>query len=479
VGGLADMVASLSRALARRGHDVRVLLPLYGDIDRQRHSVRRLERLPAWPIRVGQTWRAARLHVKGSGSSAVKVYLVENPELFGRPGVYTDPAGGVFPDALARAVLHAQAALGLPLLLDWIPDVIHVHDAATALVPVYHRRWAAGHPELAKGGTLLTIHNLAHQMELPAGGLAEIGLPAALGVYPGPLEYHGRLNVLKAGIIDAGRVNTVSPTYAREVVADEDFGCGLDGVLRARGAHFSGILNGADLDEWNPARDRHLPTRYTLEQPAGRRVCRQALLAELGLSDGESPLAGFVGRLVEQKGIDILLPVLDGLLADGWRLALLATGDPAYREPLAAAAARHRGRLAFLERFDEGLAHRFYAGCDLFLMPSRFEPCGLAQMYALRYGAVPVVRRTGGLADTVVDAERPDGTGFVFDAYRPDALRSALARARRSWSDAPFWTNLVRRGMQVRFSWEASAMAYERLYDALAARGGARHDGSG
>lgn len=468
VGGLADMVASLAEALAARGHDVRVAMPLYGDLDRSAHHVRRLGKLPPLLLRVGQRVETARVHLKGSGSAAVKIYLLESGAWGGQPGVYGGPDGQPFPDALARLAWHAQAALALPTLLGWSPQVVHCHDAAAALAAVYRRRWYGSVPELARAGTLLTIHNLAHQGLFPAAGLEETGLPASLAAYPGPLEYHGSLNLLKAGILEADLVNTVSPTYAREVVTDEELGCGLAGVLRRRGGDFAGILNGADLAAWNPARDPHLPARFSAGNLAGREVCREALRRELGLAPGEGPVAGFVGRLVEQKGLELLLPLLDGLAAAGLRLAVLATGDERYRAALAVAAARLPGRLAFVDRFDEGLARRIYAGCDLFLMPSRFEPCGLAQMYALRYGAVPVVRATGGLADTVRDAVLPDGDGFVFGAYAPAALREALVRALALWNDPPAWRRLQERGMARRFAWDESAAAYERLYARLA-----------
>lgn len=477
VGGLADATAALAGALARRGHDVRVVLPLYGDLDRAACRVRPLRKLPALPLRVGQGLHAVRLHRQGSGSSAVKIYLAECPALFGRAGIYTDDAGVPFTDAWERALLHAQAALALPLLLDWAPDVLHAHDAAAAPAISLLARWGGKAPPWAGTGSLLTIHNLAHQMVLPRSALASAGLPAELGDYPSPFEFHGQINVLKAGILHAGLVNTVSATYAAEVVRDEEMGCGLAGVLRSRGADFSGILNGADYAAWNPARDPHLAARFSAEQPAGRAACRAALAAELRLPDDGTPLASFVGRLVEQKGLDLILPRLDALAADGLRLAFLGTGEARYERQLAAAAASLPGRVAFVGRFDEALARRVYAGSDLFLMPSRFEPCGLAQLYALRYGTVPVVRRTGGLADTVSDASDSQGTGFVFDAYRPAALRGALARARRAWRDRDLWGGLQRRGMAARFSWDAAAEAYEDLYRRLRAgapaRGGA------
>jgi starch synthase len=471
VGGLGDMVGSLAPALAASGHDVRVVLPLYGEVDRKRHHVRVLQKYPPVPLRVGQAVHLARLHQQTAGSRRVKVYFCENAELFGRVGVYTDATGREFPDALARAAFHAQAALALPVATGWSPQVVHCHDAATALVPVYARRWCRQVPSVSGAGTLLTIHNLAYQGIHPAAELDGTGLPREIAAYPGALEYHGQLNLMKAGILEADLVNTVSPTYAREVVADEDLGCGLAGVLRSRGSRFSGILNGADLETWDPRRDPALAAPFAADSLEGKQACRAALARELGLDDG-GPVAGFVGRLVEQKGTELLLASLPRLLAEGVRLVVLATGEARYAAGLREAAQGRAGRLIFVDRFDEGLAHRIYAGCDLFLMPSRFEPCGLAQMYAMRYGAVPVVRLTGGLADTVADADGPDGTGLVFRPYTPGAFQEAVLRGAALWRDGTRWLALVRRAMSRRFSWAASAAAYEDLYAALAARPG-------
>ncbi len=464
VGGLGDMTASLASALAARGHDVRVVMPLYGDLDRTAHAVRPLRRMPPVALRVGQALRPLQWHRQGSGSAAVRICLADNAELFGRAGVYVDAQGRPFPDALARAAFLAQAALSLPVQFGWTPHIVHAHDVHAALAVVYLRRWGATARPLAGTGGLLTIHNLAHQLETPRAQLDVIGLPPALAEYPGALEYHGRLNVMKAGILEADLVNTVSPTYAREVVADERSGCGLDGVLASRGADFVGILNGADYVAWNPARDPHLPARFDAARPAGKAICRRELAREAGLAQSDGLLVGFVGRLVEQKGPQLLVPLLDELAAAGLRLVVLAAGEERWRAALAAAAARHPGRLAFFDRFDEALAHRIYGGSDLFLMPSRYEPCGLAQLYALRYGAVPLVHATGGLVDTVEDAALPEGTGFVFREFTVKAFRRTIGRALALWRDQPAWEALRERGMRRLFSWETSAAAYEELY---------------
>jgi starch synthase len=418
---------------------------------------------------VGQSVHTVRFWQWPGAPAGVQVDLVACDSLFGRSGVYADPAGVVFGDTLERASALCTAALALPELLDWPADVIHAHDVQAALAPVYRARWYAGRELPGPGATLLTIHNLAHQALAPPAAIERLGLPRGLADYPGPFEFHGQCNPLKAGILAADHVNTVSPTYAREVVADPLAGCGLHGVLAARGEAFDGILNGVDGRTWDPSRDRHLPARYHVQDLVGKSVCRARLLADAELEDHRRPLLGVVGRLVPQKGIDLVCDQLDRLVAGDFSLIVLGTGEAALEEQLAAASARHPGRVAFVPEFSEAWAHRIYAGCDLFLMPSRFEPCGLGQLYALRYGTIPVVRRTGGLADTVTDADAgPTGTGFVFDAPTPDALWEALVRARAARDDPARWRALQRRGMQRDVTWGAAAAAYAARYRSLA-----------
>jgi len=367
-------------------------------------------------------------------------------------------------------------ALLLPGLLDWPVDIVHAHDAQAALTPVYRRQWFAGQPLPSPGGTVLTIHNLAHQEIHPKVSFQDLGLPPALSQFPGLLEFHGQINLMKAGILAADRVNTVSPTYAGETLGNPVFGCGLEGVLAGRASAYSGILNGADYASWNPRTDSALAAPFSASAPGGRARNRAALREELGLTVGEDrPVCGFVGRLVAQKGMELILPLLERLAGDGFGFALLGTGDPVLEKRTTAAAAALPGKVAFVRGFDDALARRIYAGCDLFLMPSLFEPCGLGQMYALRYGAAPVVRRTGGLADTVIDADEPQGDGFVFAEPRPDALLSALRRAERLWADRAGWAGLQERGMRRVFDWDRSAEGYESMYAAIA---GSEADGA-
>ncbi|MBU8871114.1 MAG: glycogen synthase [Gemmatimonadales bacterium] len=465
VGGLADVTASLSRALAARGHDVRVVLPLYGDLSRTQDKIRPLKKLPVLQTRVGQQVHDFRFHVRGSSSSAVKIYLVECEELFGRQGIYLDGKGSAFSDALDRSVLHAQAALMLPSLLGWPVDILHCHDAEAAPAILFRRHWYTGRDLPGPAASILTIHNLAHQEIHPLKSIETLGMPRSMAAFPGLLEFHGQLNLMKAGILSADMVNTVSPTYAEETLVDKKFGVGLEGVLASRGDDYLGILNGGDYETWDPARDDILPARFGPGNLDGKLVCRRKLLKMLGLSAAkDKPLCGFVGRLAHQKGLNLLLSLLERLAADGFAFAFLGTGEPKLHKALAKMAKKHPNQISFTGEFSEKLAHLIYAGSDVFLMPSLFEPCGLSQMYALKYGTVPVVRKTGGLADTVLDVVEPGGNGFVFDDPRPSDLMGVMRRVENLWADREAWRKLQDKGMAADFSWEMAATGYEEMY---------------
>ena len=471
VGGLADVAEALSRSLAGRGHDVRVVLPLYGSLDRERDKIRPLKKLSPLSLRVGGRMHDVRFHLRGSSSAAVKVYLVECAALYDGRGVYTDENGQGFADSLERAALHSQAALLLPRLLDWPVDIVHAHDASGCPALLYRDTWYNGRTLPGPGATVLTIHNLAHQEVHHPDSTEVLGVPRSLASYPGLLEFHGRLNLMKAGVLAADRVNTVSPNYARETVEDPGYGCGLEQILGSRGKEYTGILNGGDYRTWDPRRDPHLKKNYGPRRAADKAACRRDLVRRLKLKAvPEAPVCGFVSRLVSQKGVDLMLPIMGRLAEDGFCFAILGTGEKILEQEVRAVAAQYPDRIAFVDRFDEALAHRIYAGSDLFLMPSAFEPCGLSQMYALRYGTPPVVRRTGGLADTVVDAARNGGTGFVFDEARPEALLQTLRRAEEVFVDKMAFAALQKQGMACEFSWADAAAGYEELYEAALVR---------
>ena len=465
-GGLADVLGALPEALVRAGADVRLVLPGLPAI---LAGVSGLQTV----CEIGAAFGAGRVTLcRGRlAPSGLAAYVVDAPYLYRRPGnPYLAPGGAEWPDNLQRFALLGWAAAHLAageLDPEWTPDVLHAHDWHAAMACAY----AACHPA-TRATTVFTIHNLAYQGLFDEADFHLLGLPARLMV-PGGLEFHGQLSFMKAGLKYARRITTVSPTYAREIATDA-FGCGLDGVVRARGTDVSGILNGVDGDVWNPATDLLLAAPYTADALEGKALCKAALQQELGLHvDAGAPLFAVVSRLTSQKGLDLLLGALPALLASGGagapQLAVQGNGDPALEAAFAQAAAHHPGRVAVQLVYDEALAHRMMAGADAMLVPSRFEPCGLTQLYALRYGTVPLVRRVGGLADTVVGAseaavQSDQATGFVFGPATPAALAEALRQACSAYAQPALWRRLMRRGMAQNFSWDAAAQQYMALY---------------
>ncbi|MBI4343754.1 MAG: glycogen synthase GlgA, partial [Candidatus Omnitrophica bacterium] len=406
------------------------------------------------------------------GSSAT-TYFIEQPALFDRDGLY-QVQGKDHPDNLARFSVFSQAALRLLPALGWQPDILHAHDWQTSLVPAQLRVGAmAQEPLFAPIGTVLTIHNLAYQGLFPKDQWALTRLPWSAFTMQG-LEFYHQINCLKGGLVCADALTTVSPTYAAEIRTKE-FGCGLEGVLEERREDLAGILNGIDPDAWDPRSDRHIAAPYGPESLAGKARCKLDLQRRQGLAEGRGLLIGMIQRLAEQKGIDIFTQALERLMALPVQLVLLGTGEPKYHEQLTALAAKFRGRFALALAFDNALAHQIEAGADAFLMPSRFEPCGLNQMYSMRFGTVPIVRRVGGLADTVVDATPPacaqgGASGFVFEPYTAEALLTAVRRAATAFQDRRLWARLMQTGMQQDFSWTRSARAYERVYQRVLAK---------
>ncbi len=458
-GGLGDVAGALPAALRRAGTDIRVLLPNYPALRAAFPQAAVLAELPA----LAPGLPAARL--LGAESGGLPLLLLDCPVLYDRPGnPYLDPAGHDWADNGLRFGLLSRVAalLGQPASpLAWRPDVVHANDWQTALAPAFlHDRGGAA--------SVVTVHNIAFQGCFDRPLLAALGLPDAAWRFDG-VEYHGQLSFLKAGLQLATLISTVSPTYAREI-QDEHFGYGLAPLLRHRAGQLRGILNGVDTAQWNPADDPALAAPYAANRLAAKRINKAALQREMGLHEAvDRPLFGVVSRLTHQKGLDLLLTVADGLPHLPAQLAVLGSGDRAMEAGYRALAERHPGQIAVRIGFDEGLAHRIEAGADSFVMPSRFEPCGLNQMYSLRYGTPPVVRATGGLADTVVDVS-PDSLaertacGFVLDADTPHALWLALERAAAAWRDRRLWQRIQQNGMRRDFSWEHAARDYAALY---------------
>jgi len=469
VGGLADVAGALPRALAREGARVTILTPGYGQIDRDRWGVSPDPVFSAW-IPLGDAGvQPVEVHAARLPGTGIPLYLVGNDQFFNRPGIYTDPATGrEYPAGALRFIFFVKACLEL---LAWrLPgaDVVHCHDSHTAILPALLAAKFRNVPALARTGTLLTIHNIAYQGLYSRSVLPAMDLgPGPVGPL-GPFEYYGQVNILKNGIMSDDLINTVSETYAAEIQASEEYGCGLEGVLRDRSRDVSGVLNGVDYAEWDPRIDSFIPYRYGPDDLGGKRENKRALLQAYGFEDPETdaPVIGIVGRLVDQKGLDLLLPILPELVLAGARLVVLGSGLPRYHEALLEAQGRFPGRVGVRIGFDNALAHLIEAGSDLFLMPSRYEPCGLNQMYSLRYGTVPVVRATGGLADTVSPFSRATGrgTGFLFEPYDSGALLGALREALALYRDPPVWRQVMRNGMAEDFSWDRSARKYLELY---------------
>jgi len=457
-GGLADVAGALPRALAARGHRVMVITPRHGVVDPGAHK---LEPLP-FPIHAGG--HSGALWVS---RGSAPVFFLEHERFFGhRRGIYSEP-GHEYGDNAVRFAFFTRAALALPRLIGFYPRIVHLHDWQTALGPwLLRHEW--GEEEWARRAkTVFTIHNLAYQGVFPKDVVPAVGLPWSAFRYDA-MEFHDRLNFMKAGLAFADALTTVSPTYAREILSHEH-GEGMEPLLRQRAADLHGILNGIDWDEWDPMRDPHLPAHFGPGKLARKHRCKELLQAELGLPVRPGvPLLVMVTRLADQKGIDILLPALPELLSHDVQLATLGTGRPDYERALHHLADTHPRQMRVRTHFDEGLAHRLEAGADVFLMPSRFEPCGLNQMYSLRYGTVPVVRAVGGLADTVEDFDgKSGGTGFLFWEYAPRALLTAVRRALDVYRDKAAWSGLQHRGMAQDNSWAHSAARYEALYRGL------------
>jgi starch synthase len=454
-GGLADVVGSLPAALKGLGHEVAVLLPRYAAVDLK--AARRVyDLLPVWlPPRRFDT----SLYLI---ERETPFYFLDCPPLFDRPGLYGEE-GEDYPDNHIRFAVLSAAALEFSRRV-WRPDILHGHDWQAGLAPAYLRTVYANDPTFVGIHTLFTIHNLGYHGLFPAAALSDIGLANTDVFRPEGLEFFGKTCYLKGGLDYSDALNTVSPTYAREIQTPE-YGFGLDGVLRARSQVLHGILNGVDYTEWNPETDRFIAAHYSRADLTGKRACKQDLVNEFGLPQEamDAPLIGIVSRFTSQKGADLIAEAADAMVAEGYYLAALGAGEPQYEALFHQMAARHPTRIAVQIGYNNALAHKVEAGADIFLMPSRYEPCGLNQIYSLKYGTVPLVRATGGLDDTI-----EPGTGFKFWEYSGNALAGALRVAREAFADPEGWRAMMLAGMAKDFSWNVSAAEYARLYSRLA-----------
>jgi len=456
-GGLADVVGALPPALSACGDEVAVVIPRYGFID-----VKGLRRVyDHLPVYLGPARYDTAIYF---APQEYTLYLVDCPALFDRKGLY-GVDGQDYPDNHIRFAVLVRAALGIARFI-FKTEVFHCHDWQAGLTAPYLQTTFATDPTFLGVKTLFTIHNLGYQGLFPKVALPEVALDPSVN-RPDGMEFFGQVSYIKGGIAFADALNTVSPTYAREIQTPE-FGFGLDGALRARADALCGILNGVDYREWNPKTDTLIPANYSEQDLAGKRVCKQRLVAEFGLPAGamDRPVLGVVSRFTRQKGIDLIAEIADELIQQDVYLVALGTGEPEYEELVGRMADRHPDRIAVHLGFDNRLAHLVEAGADIFLMPSLYEPSGLNQMYSLKYGTVPVVRAVGGLNDTI-----DEGTGFKFSELSGQALLAAIREAAGGFSHAETWTAMMLRGMAKDFSWNRSAGTYSALYGRLLERG--------
>ena len=459
VGGLADVSESLPKALYQRGEKVAVFMPLYKRIKEERILEKTSISFTVHMDGEDRLVRLRRVHIHG-----FPVYLLQYDPYFRRDNPYGTPEGD-YPDNPYRFALLSQGVLLALKELNWQVDVIHCNDWETALVPVYLKHSFKDDPFFKHTGTLFTIHNLAYQGVFPKEVLPRIGLDWDL-FHMDALEYYGNVNYLKGGLFFSDIINTVSETYSREIQS-EALGYGLDGVLRLRSEDLYGVINGIDCDEWNPAKDRRLFAKYSAEDLAGKAENKRRLMEALGLKDPENRmLAGMVGRLVSQKGIDLVHSVLGDMVDMGISIVILGSGEERYHTMLQEIQNQYPGLLHVRIGYDDTLAARIYAGSDIFLMPSRYEPCGLGQMIALRYGTIPVVRKTGGLADTIEEfnPDTGEGNGFLFTGFTPTEFLDAIKRALACYKRPEVWSPLVKKAANTCFSWEGSADRYMELY---------------
>ncbi|HNQ35078.1 MAG TPA: glycogen synthase GlgA [bacterium] len=457
-GGLADVIGSLPPVLSDQGLEVRVALPFYRRLARFEPAAR-----PLLETRLDFAGRRLELRVLAGPKAAVETWFFDAPELFDRDHIY-GPPGADYPDSLLRFGFFSFAVLKVLPELGFRADVAHVHDWHTAALPVYLRELLAADPFYREMKSVLTIHNLGYQGVFSHSNWPMLGLPDHLFNLNG-FEFYNQVNLLKAGLLWADRLTTVSPSYSREIQTPE-YGEKLDGLLRQRSSSLVGILNGIDYRYWDPASDRMLTQVYDPAQPDGKAVNKADLERRFGLDPGR-PLLGVVSRLVPQKGFELVMEALGDILRLGFNLVILGSGLDKYEEFFGRAVQKFPGRLGFQTGYQEELAHRIYAGSDFFLMPSLYEPCGLGQMIAMRYGTIPVVRRTGGLADSVAEFKSGRGTGFLFDQPAAPELLAALGRAHRAFGDARAWRKLRANAVAADFSWQRSAAEYAGLYRSI------------
>jgi starch synthase len=468
VGGLADVLGALPPVLNQCGADVRIVIPKYRSIQTEHHELKALADHPVKTVYLGKIPIPVSFYQGSLPGSEIPVYFVDNPYFYDRDGIYDSPTTGKgYEDNGERFLFFMRSALALLEGMDWQPDVIHCHDCQTGLIPAYLRLDLA-YARFAQTATVFTIHNLGYQMLFPRTILYPAGLKDDLFYPASPIEFYNQVNFLKIALTYADCLNTVSESYAVEIQTGKEFGYGLEGVLRMRRGDLFGIMNGIDYSIWNPEVDSLIPHKYSSEDLTGKKKNKEELLTHCGWSISEEriPIVGMISRLTDQKGFDLIMEKLAEIMQLPLQLVILGSGEKQYEQTLREAMSLYPNKLSVHTRFDDKLAHLIEAGADLFLMPSRYEPCGLNQLYSLRYGTLPVVRATGGLRDSVIDDDHNPyrGNGFVFEPYRSEALMDALQRALAAFQDTDRWAYMMERAMNCDFSWSRSAHKYMELY---------------
>ena len=465
-GGLADVAGSLPHALQQIGHKVTVIMPFY----RQHIAASGIETqalgrsIEMWADGVQRHCPLHKAEVDG-----LSFILIEQDDLYNRDGLY-GPAGGAYDDNLLRYLLFSRVALEAAAQLGSPVDILHCHDWQTGMIPLLLKTQYQHHPAIANAKTVYTIHNLAYQGNFPAQWIHRLGIPSH-HFHPADFEFHGQINCMKAGIASAQAITTVSPSYAEEILTSE-YGCELEGFLQIHSAKLSGIVNGLDIDDWNPTTDTAIEASFGAGKITGKKQCKKALQQACGLDvSADTPLLVLISRLADQKGIDLLIANTNRWIERGYQLVILGSGDPHSEHLLHSQADANSTRMYFYRGFNETLARQIYAAGDIFLMPSRFEPCGLGQLMAMRYGTVPVVRATGGLKDTVIDYAdcKTKATGVHFKDATPEAFDAALEQAIELYRNPTVWSRMRSNALKRDSSWEASAGDYVTLYQHLLA----------
>lgn len=464
-GGLADVSGALGKYIGKLGHDICLVMPLYSSIDLYKYDFHKVDFAQHCEIHFGPRTLYYDIWAAKLPDSDTNVYFVHCPEMYTRGSLYTDDA-----DESIRFALLSRAAIELCQRMNWSPDIFHINDWQTALTPVYLKTLYAWDGLFRNTKTIITIHNIGYQGQFPGGTINDLHLSAYHNYFDAHDLYHGNLNFLKTGLMQSDKIITVSPTYAREIQTAE-YGEMLDGILRMRSGDLSGILNGVDYEEWNPETDKLIPFNYSPKALSGKTKNKKSLLGRLGLIyKKDVPLVGMITRLVNQKGLDLFESVVDSVLAKyDMRLVVLGSGDEEYEQYFYYLQLNFPDKVVFYQGYDYPLSHQIEAGSDIFLMPSKYEPCGLNQIYSLKYGTVPIVRKTGGLADTVeaYNWKSQMGTGFVFEDYSKEGFRWAIEAAIKTYEHKQAWMKLVKRAMKKDFSWDKQVPEYLQIYNKL------------